>query len=465
MTGLRGVLFSGVLLVIAGAAAAQGMTLPAYERVELDNGVVLVLSEKHDVPLIGIEALMRGGAVADPPGLDGVAALLAGLLEKGAGDRDAAAFAEAVAAVGGRLAARGGLEAITVSGEFMARDADLMVELVADLLRRPRLQRAEFDKLRERHINLLRAAKDSSVLSLLDDYGNAFLFGDHPYGRPVGGSEASLGRTGLTEVRNYYRDHFGADRLVIAVSGDFESAAMAARLTSAFGDWEPAPAALPVVSAPAPQPGPRVLLVDNPGSAQAYFWLGAPGVAMDYPGRAALDLANTLFGGRFTSMLSTVLRIESGLTYDARSSLLRPSLPGALSMTSFTAAETTVEAIDLTLGVLQRLHASPPGEELLTSARNYVLGQFPTDFETARQVASILARIEFYGVGRDYVDAYGAAVAGVDAAALAAVVAEVFPSVDELVYVVVGDAARLRDAVAKYGPVQEIPITAPVFRP
>ena len=465
MTGLRTALLGGALLILADTAVGQGMTLPVHERVELDNGVVLILSEKHDVPLIGLEALLRGGAVADAAGREGVAALLAGLLEKGAGDRDAAGFAESVAAVGGRLTARGGLEAISVSGEFMARDADLMVDLVADMLRRPRLQRAEFDTLRERRVNLLRAAKDSSVYSLLDDYGNAFLFGEHPYGRPIDGSEASLGEISLADVRDYHRDHVGADRLIIAVSGDFETAAMAARLTAAFGDWGPAAAALPVLEAPEPEAGPRVLLVDNPGSAQAYFWLGAPGVAVDYPGRAALDLANALFGGRFSSMLTTALRVESGLTYDARSSLLRPSLPGALSMTSFSAAEKTVEAIDLTVEVLQRLHTTTPGEDMLRSARNYVLGRFPTDLETARQVASILARIEFHGLGRDYVDAYGAAVAGVDAAAFAAVIADVFPAADELVYVVVGDAEGLRDAVSKYGPVQEMPITAQRFRP
>lgn len=452
-------------LLACGAASAQGVSLPPFERVQLDNGVVLVLSEKHEVPLVGMELMLRGGAITDPDGMAGLAALTAGLLEKGSGDRDAAEFAEAVAAVGGSLSARGGLEAITISAEFLARDADLMVGLVADMLRRPALEASEFGKLRERRLNLLLAARDSGLTSLLPKYGNAFLFGDHPYGRPVEGSEASLGRIRHGDVRDYYREHVGADRLVIAISGDFETAPMVAKLTTAFGDWAPAATVFEEPPAPAPAPGPRVLLVDRPDAGQTYFWLGAPGVAIDYEGRAALNLANTLFGGRFTSMLNTALRVESGLTYGAFSTLTRPSQPGSIAVSSLTPVETTVAAVDLALDVLNRLHTDAIGEDMLASARNYILGQFPTGLETARQVAAVLAQIEFYGLGRDYVDAYGAALDAVDAVALAATIGEVYPQAGELVFVLLGDAERIRADVAKYGEVTEMPVTDPHFGP
>ena len=123
------------------------ITLPEYERVVLDNGVVLLISEKHDVPLVGLQATVRGGAIQDPEALNGLANLLAGLLEKGAGERDAAVFAESVGAVGGRLSASAGLESIRISADFMARDSELLIELLADMLRRPTLDPDEFEKL------------------------------------------------------------------------------------------------------------------------------------------------------------------------------------------------------------------------------------------------------------------------------------------------------------------------------
>ena len=113
----------------------------------------------------------------------------------------------------------------------------------------------------------------------------------------------------------------------------------------------------------------RVLLIDKPGATQTYFWLGNTGVARDFERRAALDIANTLFGGRFTSMLNTELRVNSGLTYGASSRLLRPSKPGSVAISSFTPTETTVEAIDMALGVLDRLHRDGVDEEMLGLAR------------------------------------------------------------------------------------------------
>ncbi len=184
--------FALLALLFAAAAFGDGVTLPAAERVVLENGTVLILSENHDVPMIGLAAVVRGGAAADPADKYGLASLLAGLLEKGAGDRSSAEFAEAAASVGGEVSTSADLETLSVSADFLSRDAALMVELVADLLQRPALDAAEFTKLRDRSINLIKAAKGSNPGNLMPDYASAFLFGEHPYGNPVDGSESSL---------------------------------------------------------------------------------------------------------------------------------------------------------------------------------------------------------------------------------------------------------------------------------
>ncbi len=133
-------------LALCGPAAAAGVALPPVERVVLDNGTVILLNEKPDVPLIGIQAIVKGGAVTDPAGKSGLASLFASLIEKGAGERNAAGFAEAVDSVGGNLRASAGLESMTISADFLSRDADRMVELLADMLRRPKLDEEEFTR-------------------------------------------------------------------------------------------------------------------------------------------------------------------------------------------------------------------------------------------------------------------------------------------------------------------------------
>jgi zinc protease len=462
--GRAHVSLAALLLLFAGSAFAEGVTLPAFHRFELDNGTVLLLSQEPEVPLVSVTAILRGGAVADPPERSGLANLLAALLEKGAGDRDAAQFAETVDASGGSLTSRADLETITISGTFLARDAGLMVELLSDMILRPGLDETELEKLRERSVNFIRAAKDTNLNAVLPIYGQAFLFGEHPYGNPVSGSEMTLSGVSHDDVLDFYEQQLGGDRLTIAVTGDFDVALMSARLSDAFGDWRPAAAALPEVEAATQETGRRVLLIDKPGATQTYFWLGNVGVARDYENRAALNIANTVFGGRFTSMLNTELRVNSGLTYGASSQVSRASQPGSIAITSFTPTESTVEAIDMALAVLGRLHADGVDEETLESARNYILGRFPTALETAAQLGSQLAALEAFGLDVSYINDYGAALMSTDTEAVAAVIDEVFPASDDLVVVLLGDAEVIREQVSKYGPLIEMPITEPHFR-
>lgn len=452
-------------LLFSTFAIAEGVTLPAVERVVLENGTVLVLHEKHDVPLIGLEAMLRGGAISDPADKHGLTALLASLMEKGAGDRSGVQFAEAVASVGGDLSASASREAVTVSAEFMAKDADLMVELLADLLQRPHLDANEFTKLRERSINLIKAAKGGDPSGLMPVYADAFLFGEHPYGNPVSGSETTLAGISHRDVSNWYRESFGADRLVIAVSGDFQASVMRERLTAAFAGWRSAEAELSTVQAPAAATENRVYLIDKPGATQSYFRIGNVGVARDYAGRADLDLANTVFGGRFTSMLMTELRTKSGLTYGARSSVARYTQPGSVFIASFTQTETTVEAIDLALSTFTRFRDTGLNEDMLASSKNYVMGQFPPRLETAKQLAGTFALIEGLGLDATYIDGYGAALAAATVESIAATIDDVYPNAENLVFVVLGDAEAIRDQVSKYGPVTEISVTEPRFHP
>lgn len=456
------------LFIVFSLASAlswsAGVTLPDYERIELENGAVLLLSEKHDVPLIGVQALVRGGGISDPADKAGLTELLATVMQKGAGERDAAGFAAAVAGVGGRLSVSADVEAVSVSAEFLSRDAELMIELVSGVLQNPTLSAEEFAKERERAIGLIKAAKDGSPNDLMAYYANGFLFGEHPYGSPTIGSESSLAEIAHDDLVDHYKNHFGGDRLIISVVGDFDLAAMKARLTSAFGGWEPAAATLADVPAAETAPGPRVLLVDKPGATQTYFWFGDKGVAIDYPRRAELNLANTVFGARFTSMLVTELRVNSGLTYSAQSAVDRRSQAGSVMIRSFTETGTTIETIDLAISVLGRLHDSGLNDDMMTSARNYIMGQFPPRLETGSAVANMLAFLEQHGLDRTYIDDYGAALAAATSESVGLSISEVYPDRDGLVFVIIGDADVIREDVAKYGPVTEMSITEPRFR-
>lgn len=449
---------------LSGVTHANEIKLPTYETVTLDNGAVLNLMVKDDVPLVALDITLRAGSLSDPAGKEGTSSLLTTLMQKGAGERDGAAFANAVDAVGGQVAFGSGRETLGMAANFMAADADLMIELAADALRRPQLSVEEFDKVRARAIQSIKATKDSGPDRLIGTYGYAWLFRDHPYGRASQGSETSLAAISHDDVRDFHRHKLGGDRLIISVVGDFDPAKMRGAIDKAFGDWPAARDPLPTATAKARERGRRVLLVDKPGATQTYFWIGNVGAAIDDPQREAQDLVQTLFGGRFTSMLNSELRVKSGLTYGARAAIDRLEVPGAASMFSFTRTDATVQAIDLMLQTLDTLHRGAIDQAALDSGRNYVIGQFAPTLETAGQLANKLSELSLYGQGREEIDQFANRLGAVDVAATRAA-ASVFSASADQVMVLIGDAKLIREQVGKYGPITEHTLAAEQFLP
>ena len=464
MSVFRKVCIAVVAMFAIGPAIATGIRLPDYQAITLDNGATVLLMPRNDVPLVAASVAVRGGALADAAGKEGTADLLGGMLSKGAGNRDALQFAQALDGAGGSLGFGSSREAITASAQFLSKDSGLMLSLLADALLRPKMEQAEFDKLRKRAIDGLANAKDSDPRQLIGTYAGAWLFRGHPYGRATGGDETSLATITLADLQAFRQQQMGGDRLVIAIAGDFDASAMAAQVKQAFGGWGKAAGTLPQVEAKPRELGRRVLLVDKPGATQTYFALANIGSRHGDPAEAAQDLVHTAFGGRFTSMLNTELRIKSGLSYGASAQLQRPRQPGASQIGSFTKTESTKAAIDLAIATLDRLHRDGLDAATIDSAKRYVAGQFAPGLETAPQLAARLVEMQLYGDSRDAVDGYLGRIAAATPAQVADARA-VFPASADLAIVAIGDAAKIRAALQGYGPLTEMKLTDPRFSP
>ena len=464
MKSYRSMFVALVAAFAFSSAAAADIKLPAYQTITLDNGATLLLMPRKDVPLVAANVAVRGGALADAAGKEGTADLLGEMLSQGAGTRDALAFAQAVDGAGGNLGFGSSREAIVANAQFLSKDSGLMLSLLADALLRPKMDAAEFDKLRKRAIDGIANAKDSDPRQLIGTYANGWLFRGHPYGRSTGGDETSLATITLADLQAFRAQQMGGDRLIIAIAGDFDAQAVTAQVREAFGGWAKASGALPQVEAKPRESGRRVLLVDKPGATQTYFALANVGSKRGDPAEAAQDLVQTAFGGRFTSMLNTELRVKSGLTYGARSAIDRSRMPGAATISSFTKTESTKAAIDLAIATLDRLHKDGLDAATIASAKHYVAGQFAPDLETAPQLAGQLASMALYGDTRDAIDGYLGRIAAATPEQIATARA-VFPDSKDLVIVAIGDAARIRDTMKGYGPLTEMKLTDPRFSP
>jgi predicted Zn-dependent peptidase len=240
----------------------------------------------------------------------------------------------------------------------------------------------------------------------------------------------------------------------MAVAGDFHTAEMKKKLDEIFGRWAPKPVTAVKIPSQIVVKGKKLLLVDKPDATQTYFAVGNIGTAVGDPDRVATRLVNTVFGGRFTSLLNETLRVESGLSYGAASSFDSRKVPGPFGIYSFTKNESTVQAIDLTLQVLQKLHKQGITEEELASAKSYTKGQFPPTLETSKQLSQLIAINEFYGLDDREINDLEARIDAVTPAIAQQVIQKHFPA-DNLVFTLIGKNSEIGPAVRKYAEKQD----------
>ena len=437
--------------IAAPAHAADGARkLPPFKRVELPNGMTVLLMEQHEVPIVSFNFIIKAGTVADPAGKEGLASLTAGLLRKGTRTRNAEQIANELDFIGGTLVADANYDYSRGAAEFVKKDVDKGLDLLKDVLLNATFPAEEVTKMLKQRADAIKAAKDQPS-EVINNYFNAYLYGAHPYARPVEGDERSLAAITRDDVVKFYQSYYAPANAVLAVVGDFNATEMEQRLAGLFNAWSGKAAAAVSVPQPSAFTGRKLLLIDKPDATQTFYQIGNVGVTRTNPDRVYIQVVNSLFGGRFTSMLNSALRIQSGLTYGARSSFNQRLAAGPFAISTFTPNASTEKAMDMTLDVLKRLHDKGITEEELKSAKSYLKGQFPPTIETSDQLAALLTQLEFYGLDESDVNNYYAKIDSMTLADAERVIKQYFP-LDNLVFVLIGKAGDIQTAARKYAP-------------
>jgi zinc protease len=450
---MRRLLATAILLASPLATAASELTLPPVVRTTLPNGLRLVVAEYRELPLLNVVVFVGAGAAQDPPGKEGLAMLTASGLKRGVRGM----LAETIESVGGVIGAQAGTDASVVTGEFLAGDVATAFDLLRRVLREPEFARDEVRRARAEQLAMLVAGLEEPAV-IAERCFAPWLYRSHPYGRPPDGRRATVEDLGRGDVRDFYDRWYRPNATIMVVVGDVQAADVIQRLEGAFGDWTPRAEAVAVRSGP-PEPvtARRVLLVDKPDATQTQIRIGSIAMARRDPDLLPSQVANTILGGGFTSLLVEELRVKRSLTYGASSAFLARLVGGDFRIQTFTKTPTTVETLSLALEVLGGFRRGPIAPRQVAKAKAYLRGQFPLRIETPDALAMRLAEIEFNRLPPNDLETYLDRVEAVTPAIAAEMAVKHMPPPDDVAITVVGKASEIRGPLeAAYGAVKVV---------
>jgi zinc protease len=351
----------------------------------------VLVESSQAVPLCGIAVMARTGTAEDPDGREGLVRHAAELMRRGAGRHDRAGLDEALDELGASIDVVSGADSIGFTAQCLARHVDRVVDLLDDVLARPRFDEGEHEKLRRETLATLDELRDDDA-SLCARYFDRAAFGAHPYARTTLGTTASLAALGRDEVAAWAGRRVVPAQLIFGFSGAIEPAraeAIAARLSASLsarahlggGAPQAGPPTPPTIDAPAGG-GRRTVLVDKPERTQSQILVGHVAPPRAHADWLPLSVGAAIFGGTFTSRLMTEVRVKRGWSYGASSRIGRGRHGAAFRLKVFPSAELTCDTLRLVLEQFEAIVDGGVTQEEVDFALGYLAGSWPFELVT-----------------------------------------------------------------------------------
>ncbi|SPE45699.1 Peptidase M16-like protein [Candidatus Sulfotelmatobacter sp. SbA7] len=460
----------GILKPLNAAAQAtdwQQVPIPALhafhpqepKRIELPNGMVIFLQEDHELPLIDGTARVRGGSRSEPANKAGMLDIYGDVWRTGGtksqtGDQ-LDDFLEVRAA---KIETGSSADSTSISWSCLKGDFDDVFKVFTDLLRDPEFRADKLD--------LAQKGMDDSISRRNDEVGDIagreaakLAYGaDNPYTRqPEYATVAAVTRQDLID---WHHAHVHPNNMILGIAGDFDSAAMEAKLRQIFGGWAKGPAdTSPDIEFHPAKPG--YYLIPKTDVNQSNIRMVELGIRRDDPDYYAAQVFNDVFGNGFSSRLVQSIRTAKGLAYTVGGGIGSAfDHPGVVRLSMGTKSASTVEAIQALDEELDKLKTHPISDDEIKRAKDSILNSFVFNFDSPEKVLHEKMAYEFYGYPPDFLERFRSAVEKVQAADVARVVAK-YVHKDQLAVLVVGNTADFDKPLSTLGEVKNIDITIP----
>jgi predicted Zn-dependent peptidase len=456
---------SGMELVRQMTFAPLQVTIPQVgrevERRVLPNGIILYLAEDRTLPVLDAHAVFRGGSFYEATGRPGVAQFTASQVRNG-GTRalDFESLNEELETMGASIEASTSSEAASLNLSVLAKDVDRALHLFAEMIRYPAFESRPLQTTKGRVIEDLRRLADTPSRLLAREFNRTMYTQAHPLGRPL--TPAQVEAIQREDLQTHHRRFFHPNNMMLAIVGDFQREALAAKIQSLFGDWPPAPS-LDLPPLPVVQPRfERGVYIIPRRLTQASLTLGHFGINRFNPDRYAIELMDHILGGSgFTSRIMERVRSEEGLAYSVGTTFPTTSRDISLFRATLqTKNENIPRAVAAILEEMARIQGQPVSEEELERAKEAIINSFLFRFTSRFGNVLQLMTLEFDGYRPDYYETLLDRYRAVTVADIQRVAGQYLHPEAATIFIV-GDAAKFESALAAFGPVRRLPVEPP----
>jgi zinc protease len=383
---------------------ADAFALSAKKTV-LQNGLVVLHSEEHSLPILMLTLLIKAGPLNEPREKAGLANLTAELLTEGTKHRKSTEISEEIEFIGASLDISTSSDYIAISLSILKKDIEKGFDLFSDVLLNPVFPQQEIDRKKVLlKGSLKRNEEDPSFVA-----ERAFrkeVFGDHPYGRLVEGSDETIDNIKREDIIKFFSDYFLPNNSILSVVGDLTQEELNVLVKRYLDSWIKADLPPTAPKVPIEKKSKKVIKVDK-DLTQANIILGHLGICRDDPDYYAVSVMNYILGGGgFSSRLMQSIRDEMGLAYDVNSSFSMNKEKGIFQIEVQTKNESAGLVISEILKQMEKIRKETVSDEELSDAKSYLTGSFTRMLDTNRKIANFLALVEFYSLGLDYIGRY-----------------------------------------------------------
>jgi zinc protease len=451
-------------------ASFPDLSFPKLEHGKLNNGINVVLAERHTIPVVQVQLLFDAGYASDQGRKLGSSAFTMAMLDEGTRNLDSLEIARRAERLGAEIGAGSGLDSSTVRLNALSSQLEPSLRLYGDIVRNSAFRDADIVRIRGQWLARI-AQEETQPTGLALRTLPPLLYGaGHAYAIPFTGSGTTASIKSLTadDLRAYVQDFIRPDNATILVAGDTSLDAIVAKLNGVFGDWKAPASALPRknIASIALQEKPRVFLIDKPGALQSLILAGEVAPPTKAKNNLEIQTMNGAFGGSFTSRLNMNLREDKHWAYGAGSFLSnaigqRPFMlyaPVQTDKTAQSVAEILRETKDV-IGAKSLTHAE------IEKIKVGDVRSMPGEYQTTGAVLGAMTGIKLYDRPDDYVQTLKPRIEAQTDAAVQAAAKEVIRP-DALTWIVVGDLKKIEQPIRdlKIGEVKVIDTDSKIVR-